>query len=188
MTKYLAFAGRVLGPFDAIEADEGRLIAGDMVFPLDLLGDHDILDEGPPGALGDFSWDRKAEAYVATAEAMARARAQALDELASLRWEACQTFAYDNVQAPADSALGAVVGFVVGAQIAAPTGPTTWKLAPGEFRSWTLANVTAYGIAIRAHIQACFDREAELTAGVFAATTVEEIEAIAAQARSGWPQ
>lgn len=114
-------------------------------------------------------------------------RAAALDELADQRWKATQTFTYDEVVAPADPALGAVVGFVVGAQISAPTGPATWKLAPGEFRSWTVADVTAYGIAIRTHIQDCFDQEAALAERVAAATTPAAVAAIVEQARASWP-
>lgn len=114
-------------------------------------------------------------------------RSAALDELADQRWRATQTFSYDGVVAPADPALGAVVGFVVGAQISAPAGPATWKLAAGEFRSWTVADVTAYGIAIRTHIQECFDREAQLAAEVDAATTPAAVAAIVEAARTSWP-
>lgn len=114
-------------------------------------------------------------------------RQTALDQLADQRWRATQTFTYDGVIAPADPALGAVVGFVVGAQISAPTGPATWKLATGEFRSWTVADVTAYGIAIREHIQDCFDQEAALAAQVAEAETPAAIAAIVDRAGTGWP-
>ena len=118
---------------------------------------------------------------------MAALRQAAIDDIAAQRWQATQSFSYDGVVAPADPALGAVVGFVVGAQISPPAGPSTWKLAAGEFRSWTLADVTAYGIAIRTHIQACFDREASLVAEVEAASTPASVAAIVDQARAGWP-
>jgi hypothetical protein len=114
-------------------------------------------------------------------------REAAIDNIAAQRWQATQTFSYDGVVAPADPALGAVVGFVVGAQISPPTGPATWKLATGEFRSWTVADVAAYGIAIRAHIQACFDREASLVGEVAAASTSAAVAAVVDQARTGWP-
>ncbi len=115
-------------------------------------------------------------------------RQAAIEQVGKLRWEATLFFQYDGSRAWADSALGAVIGIVVGAQILPPTGPQNFKLGPGVFRLWTVEQITAYGIAIRAHIQACFDREAELTAAVMAATTAEDIMAIAAEAQGGWPQ
>lgn len=108
---------------------------------------------------------------------------KALKALADRRWWKSQTFAYDGVnKAPADSALSAVTGFVVAAQIMPPEGPTTWKLAAGELRQWTFEQVVAYGIAIRNHIQACFDREAELTAEILAAEDPSSVDT-----SQGWP-
>lgn len=114
-----------------------------------------------------------------------RARADRLAELADVRWRETQAFTYDGVTAPADSALSAVVGFVVAAQMAPPEGPTTWKLAPGEFRSWTLEQIVAYGIAIRAHIQACFDHEQALTTAIQSAEDQAALDAI--DLSVGWP-
>ena len=114
-------------------------------------------------------------------------RAAALDQLADQRWKATQTFTYDGVVAPADPALGAVVGFVVGAQLAPPEGPSTWELARGVFRAWTVEQIVAYGLAIRAHIQACFDNVEALSGEVAAATTPAAVAAIVDQARTSWP-
>lgn len=106
-----------------------------------------------------------------------------LAALAALRWQKSQTFVFDGVAAaPADSALAAVTGFVVAAQIAPPEGATVWKLGQNEFRLWTFEQVVAYGIAIRTHIQACFDREEALTALIVAA---EEPGAV--DITTGWP-
>ena len=116
-------------------------------------------------------------------EPVVETAADRLQALADLRWQKSLTFTYDGVpNAPADSALSAVTGFVVAAQIVAPTGPTTWKLAAGEFRSWTFEQVVAYGIAIRGHIQACFDREEALTALIVAAADPASIDI-----STGWP-
>lgn len=109
--------------------------------------------------------------------------ADRLQALADFRWQKSLTFTYDGVpNAPADSALSAVTGFVVAAQIVTPTGPTTWKLAAGEFRSWTFEQVVAYGIAIRGHIQSCFDREEALTEMIIAAEDPASIDIT-----TGWP-
>jgi hypothetical protein len=40
-------------------------------------------------------------------------------------------------------------------------------------------------MAVRAHVQACFDKEAELKAEIEAASTVEEIAAV--DLNTGWP-
>jgi hypothetical protein len=45
--------------------------------------------------------------------------------------------------------------------------------------------VTAVAMAVRAHVQACFDREAELKAQIEAAATPEEISAV--DIGAGWP-
>ncbi|PZR32300.1 DUF4376 domain-containing protein [Caulobacter segnis] len=120
-------------------------------------------------------------------DALGPVRSAALAQLADMRWQATEFFTYDGVAAWADSALSAVIGFVVGAQIAPPDGPVSWKLAQGEFRSWSLAQVTAYGIAIRTHIQACFDVEADLTAQILAAESEQDITEILAAASAAWP-
>lgn len=106
--------------------------------------------------------------------------------LAADRWMRTQVFAYDGVtDAPADSALTAVIGAVVAAQIDPPVEPVTWKLKDGEFRSWSLDQIRAYGIAIRGHIQACFDREAALSAAIGAASSHSALDAI--DLSTGWP-
>jgi hypothetical protein len=63
-----------------------------------------------------------------------------------------------------------------------PGGPDTvlWKLADGDFREWDLAALVAFGQAVRAHIQACFDHEATLAAQILNGEE-PNIEA-------GWPE
>jgi hypothetical protein len=55
-----------------------------------------------------------------------------------------------------------------------------WKTSAG-FVELTAAQILAVAVAVRAHVQACFDREAELIPQVGAAPTVAEVEKIA------WP-
>lgn len=52
-----------------------------------------------------------------------------------------------------------------------------WKTESG-FVDLTAAQILAIADAVRAHVQACFDREAELLAMVEAATAPEEVEAV----------
>ncbi len=130
--------------------------------------------------------DLTAEEIAALFGALDHAKAERLADLAAERWARTQTFSYDGVDAvPADSALVAVVGVVVGAQVVTPVEPITWKLRDGEFRSWSVEQITDYGIAIRAHIQACFDNERALTAAIQAAATHEDLQAI--NLAVGWP-
>lgn len=93
-------------------------------------------------------------------------QAPLLAALANRRWQATQTFTYDGVQTAADGAATALTGAIVAMQL--PGGPDTvfWKLADGDFREWDLAALVAFGQAVRAHIQACFDHEAALAAQI----------------------
>lgn len=186
---YIAFAEIVLGPFEVVSTEEGFLLADALELPLAVLGDYALLEQGPPGPPTDFRWDFETEAYCLKVDekALASARAAALAELADRRWRATQTMTYDNVVAPADSALGAVVGFIVGAQVMPARVPVTWKLAQGEFRTWSVEDVTAYGIAIRNHLQACFDVEAAATAAIFSATTPSAVRDALAATADAWP-
>lgn len=44
-----------------------------------------------------------------------------------------------------------------------------WKTASGEFVTLTAPQIIALALAVRAHVQACFDREADLAAQIRAA-------------------
>jgi hypothetical protein len=61
------------------------------------------------------------------------------------------------------------IGAVVGAQVD-PNAVINWKMAGGTFV--TLDAQAIMAMAVRAHVQACFDREAELKAEIEVATTV----------------
>lgn len=83
--------------------------------------------------------------------------------LANRRWQATQTFIYDGVQTAADPAATAITGALLAMQLGGPD-TVTWKLADGEWRTWGFTDLLAFGQAVRAHVQACFDHEAELAA------------------------
>lgn len=107
-------------------------------------------------------------------------QAPLLAALANRRWQATQRFTYDGVQTVADGAATALTGAIVAMQL--PGGPDTvlWKLADGDFREWDLAALVTFGQAVRAHVQACFDHEADL-AGQILNGEEPNIEA-------GWPE
>jgi len=134
--------------------------------------------------LAEFRADELA--YTSQATSLAEARAEAEAKLAAIRWERTQTFTYDGVATPCnDGARAALLGAVVGLQIEGSQGPITWKLAPGEFRVWTLPELIAFGQAMRAHVQTCFDREAALSAQIEAAR--DSRTAMAVNLLDGWP-
>jgi len=127
-----------------------------------------------------------AEEIAAFRGPLADAKAERLATLAGIRWRATQTFTYDGVDGvPADSALTAVLGVVVADTVAPVAGDITWKLKDGEFRTWSVEDVAAYGIAIRAHVQACFDNEQALSDAVLAAADHDALDAI--DLTAGWP-
>lgn len=55
---------------------------------------------------------------------------------------------------------------------------SAWKMASGEFVCLTIADMTEIGLAMGAHVQASFDREAELLPLVEAAATQADLDAI----------
>lgn len=62
-----------------------------------------------------------------------------------------------------------------------PAGTVRWKTADG-FVTLTAAQIVAVAMAVRAHVQACFDREAELMAEIEASDTPEAVDI-----STGWP-
>ncbi|MCA0358738.1 MAG: DUF4376 domain-containing protein [Proteobacteria bacterium] len=121
---------------------------------------------------------------------LAELKTSKLAALAALRWEKTLKMSYTfggvtYTDVPAETATVAVMGTIVGAQLLAPDEPFVWKLKDGVFLSWYVADVQAYGLAIRAHIQACFNREIELVTAINAASDQAALDAI--DITAGWP-
>lgn len=76
------------------------------------------------------------------------------------------------------------VGAVVAAQIS-PLMTLKWKLSDGTFVDLDASAITQVAMAVRSHIQACFDKEAELLALIETATNQTELDAI--DITTGWP-
>ena len=53
-----------------------------------------------------------------------------------------------------------------------------WKTRDGTFVSLPAEQIMAFGTAVRAHVQWCFDHEAELLPLIEAATTEAELDAV----------
>jgi hypothetical protein len=69
-----------------------------------------------------------------------------------------------------------------------PDGTMRWKAGTGTFVDLPNAFIVAAADAVEAHVQACFDREGELTDAILdpAVDTLEALDAIDIQ--SGWPE
>jgi hypothetical protein len=113
-------------------------------------------------------------------------RARKLAELADLRWEKETSGTTFNGMPVATDAVSQTkyIGAVVGAQID-PNAVINWKMADGTFVTLDAQAITAVAMAVRAHVQACFDNEAALKAQVEAASSTEEIAAV--DLNTGWP-
>lgn len=112
---------------------------------------------------------------------------QCLAALADLRWQKTQTMpAYDGAtDVPADTARSVVTSKVLAAQFLTPEQqmtPQQFKLKPGEWRTWTVPDLIAYGMGIGAYMQLCFDHEADLEAQIRAAEDPASIDIT-----TGWP-
>jgi hypothetical protein len=76
------------------------------------------------------------------------------------------------------------IAAVVGAQID-PNAVINWKMADGIFVTLDAQAITAVAMAVRPHVQACFDNEGELKAQIEAASTAQQIAAV--DLNTGWP-
>ena len=81
----------------------------------------------------------------------------------------------DNTsQSKLDGALSLASLSGLGAQF-----ETKWKCADGTFRTVTQSDLIALALAVGTHVQACFQREAALSAAIDAADTPEDLDEVA---------
>jgi len=74
---------------------------------------------------------------------------------------------------------------IAGAALAAMLDPdytVRWKCTDGQFYTLTAPQILAVAQAVRAHVQACYDREADLLAAIAAAA-----DPLAVDLTTGWP-
>ena len=117
---------------------------------------------------------------------VAAVKEAALAAAAALRWQHTLFFAYDGVaNAYADPAIAPLAAKILALDEAASDAPVNFKLSGTVWRSWTRTQLRAYGAAIDAHIQACFDHEKALSDAIDAAADLDALRAIDVSA--GWP-
>lgn len=124
--------------------------------------------------------------WAANAPTLGQLRLRKLDALAAKRWEKEAGGIVFNGMTVATDAVSQtkIIGAVVGAQMD-PQSTIQWKMADGSFSTLDATAVLAMAMAVRAHVQACFDNEAEIRVLIQAAGTKEELDAIDIDA--GWP-
>ena len=105
---------------------------------------------------------------------MEELRAEKKAELAEARWQA-EVSGVNGIRTDRESQA-----LITGAALKAMQDSEytcRWKTETG-FVELAAAQILAIADAVRAHVQSCFDREAELLALVDAATTPQELEEI----------
>lgn len=109
-----------------------------------------------------------------------------ISELAAKRWQVETSGTIFNGMSLATDTVSQIkyVGAVVGVQMD-PSNTLKWKMADGSFVELDATAITAIAMAVRTHIQACFDKEADLKVLVEAAISKEELDAI--DIYTGWP-
>lgn len=113
-------------------------------------------------------------------------RLQRLSYVAERRW-AVETsgISFNGMSVPTDTTTQTkIIGAVVGAQID-PTASINWKMNDGTFVMLDATGILAVAMAIRAHVQACFDHEATLRGEIEAAVSREDLDAV--DISTGWP-
>lgn len=118
-------------------------------------------------------------------DTLAERVAAKLAALADRRWTASLASTWRGRAIACDvTAATNVLGAVVGLQLANSTGPVMWKFDEG-FLDMTLADLIDLGQAMRAHVQACFVNEADLTRQIAAAVDAGAVAKI--DITHGWP-
>jgi len=143
-----------------------------------IAGEEKVLEIALWGAAGSrVGWAAVTDVVISDAPdeiVLQDARERKRAEIAAARW-AEETAGIDSIKTDRESQA-----LITGAALKAMQDSTyscRWKTESG-FVELTAPQILAIADAVRAHVQACFDREAELLALVEAATTPEEVEAI----------
>jgi hypothetical protein len=114
------------------------------------------------------------------------AKSAALAYLADRRWQAeTGGTTVNNSPVTTDAQSQAKITSAVVAAMLDANYSVQWKMPGGNFVTFNHDQIIAIGQAMRAHVQACFDREAELSAQINGASDAEALAAI--DLNAGWP-
>lgn len=128
--------------------------------------------------------------YDLPAPTLAEAKAAKLAQLATQRWEievGGITFTYAGQPVPIPTDRPERAEAFIAAQLAGgnPAYTRKIKVMNGVFIEADAATIIAVAGLIDAHVQACFDNEAALTAQILAAGSVSAVQAV--DISVGWP-
>jgi hypothetical protein len=163
----------------AIRSSDGASVPWDMASnrPLDI------------GGLAGRIWEQDGSPAPITppAPTLAEIKATALAALAERRWraETGGTLVNGATIATDENAQAKIIGAVVAA-LRDANYSAQWKMPDGSFATLNHDQIIAIGEAVRAYVQACFDREAALAAQINAAADAAAVAAI--EVNAGWPQ
>jgi hypothetical protein len=125
---------------------------------------------------------------VPTLAALKAAKSAQLDAVA---WDRRQFFGYDGEpDAFCDRARGPVVEALTARRILQEEGGVeppaqNWQLSATAWRTWNTAQLSAYGLAVAAAVQANFDHKQTLALAIQAAADAPALDAI--DITTGWP-
>ena len=123
-------------------------------------------------------WAAEAEAWKNRVPTLEELKADKLDELAAARW-AAETggVSVGGMTIRTDRESRSMITGAALQAIMDPEYSCRWKAVEG-FITLDARTILGAAMAVRSHVQGCFDREAELAGAVAAAKTVEEINTI----------
>lgn len=115
-------------------------------------------------------------------------RPEMLKTAADLRWDKQQITTFNGAPLPCDQTTINLVDATRNSMVDAPESDQTclWKAGPTTWITLDAPSLLQMGLAIRNHVQACFNREKALQDLILAATTVDEL--ILIDIRIGWPE
>lgn len=114
-------------------------------------------------------------------------RPKMLEDTASIRWDKQQMTTFNGSPLPCDMTTINLIDATRNSMIDAPTSPQSclWKTGPTTWATLDAPALLNMGLAIRNHVQLCFEREKALQDAILIATTADEL--IAIDITSGWP-
>ncbi len=116
-----------------------------------------------------------------------QAKALKLGALADQRWSVeVGGMVMDGLPIATDRATASILTAAYVTAKEDPDYSLRFKLGQGQFTTLTASTIIAIATLVRLHIQACFDREDELTDAVLAADSLKGLDAI--DITTGWPE
>ena len=129
--------------------------------------------------------------YAIVAGDLDRAMTAALAKIADRRWRAeigGMSFGGQNIPTDREVSQPRILAQGLDARTDPSAEVENWKAGPGVYLTLDNATLQALATALKAHIQACFNREAEISTLLMGKRKVETLRAtLAEELDKGWP-